>query len=106
MILDMVYHFQLWTCWLWKCHSVDLVYLICLDTEKNQDMMKRCNIKLVFVVKVALVSHGLAQAEGEDDAEDLNSEDGDGHDDHDVQVGDDPIVDGLVATLKQTEVSF
>ena len=56
----MVYHFQLWTCWLWKCHSVDIVYLICLDTEKNQDMMKRCNIKLVFVVKVALVSHGLA----------------------------------------------
>ena len=55
---------------------------------------------LVFVVEVALVAHGLAEAEGEDDAEDLDPQDGHRHDDHDVQVGDDPVVDSLVAALK------
>ena len=56
---------------------------------------------LVFVVEVSLVAHGLAEAEGEDDAEDLDPKDGHRHDDHDVQVSDDPVVDSLVAALKE-----
>jgi hypothetical protein len=50
-------------------------------------------------VEVSFATDGLAEAEGEDDAEDLDAEDGDGHDDDDVQVRDDPIVDSLVAAL-------
>ncbi len=52
-------------------------------------------------MKVSFVADRLAKAKCENDSENLNSEDRDGHDDHDVQVCDDPVVHRLVATLKQ-----
>ncbi len=52
-------------------------------------------------MKVSFVADRLAKAKCENDSENLNSEDRHGHDDHDVQVRDDPVVHRLVATLKQ-----
>jgi hypothetical protein len=52
-------------------------------------------------MKVSFIADRLAKAKGENDSENLNSEDRHRHDDHDVQVRDDPVVHRLVATLKQ-----
>ncbi len=61
---------------------------------------KSKKLVLIFVMEIPLASNGLAETEGEDDSEDLDTEDGDGHYDDDVQVRDDPVVHCFVATLK------
>ena len=52
-------------------------------------------------MKVPFIADSFAKTKRENDSENLNSEDRHGHDDHDVQVRDDPVVHRLVATLKQ-----
>jgi hypothetical protein len=51
-------------------------------------------------MEISFASDGLAEAECEDDSKDLDAEDGDGHDDDDVQVRDDPVVHCFVAALQ------
>ena len=54
----------------------------------------------VLVVVVPLITDRLAQAEGEDDAEDLDGDDAHGNADHHVQVANHVAVDHVVAALE------
>ena len=55
----------------------------------------------IFVVIVSLMSDRLAEAKCEDYSKDLNCDHTDRHSNDNVQVADDVIVDGRIATLEQ-----
>ena len=67
---------------------------------RGYPLQKGYSTPLVFVVEVPLPADCLAEAEGEDDPEHLDGDDRHRDADHHVQVADDEVVHGLVATLK------